>query len=57
MAFVGLLTAAIAGSASRSASLVVLLVITQLLDQVKIRFISVVIIGISKCSPKIVYLF
>ena len=38
--FVGLLTTATAGSASGSASLVALLVITQFLGQVKIRLIS-----------------
>ena len=47
VAFVGLLTAATARSASGSASLVALLVITQFSDQVKIRFISQLINGIS----------
>ena len=45
-AFVGLLTVVTAGSASESASLVVLLVITQFSDQVKIIFISQLINGI-----------
>ena len=47
IAFVGLLTAPTAGSASGPAS-VVLLVITQFSDHVKIRFISQLINGISK---------
>ena len=47
VAFVGLLTAASAGLTSGSASLVALLVITQIPDQVKIRFISQLINGIS----------
>ena len=38
--FVGLLTAATAGSASGSASLAAWLVTTQFSDQVKIKFIS-----------------
>ena len=44
--FVGLLTTATAGSASGSASLLALLVITQISDQVKIRFISQLVNGI-----------
>ena len=40
IAFVGLLTAATAVAASRSASLVAWLIITQFSDQVEIRFIS-----------------
>ena len=47
VAFVELLTAVTAGSAPGSASLVALLVITQFSDQVKIRFISQLIKGIS----------
>ena len=47
VAFVRLLTAVTAGSAPGSASLVALLVITQFSDQVKIRFISQLIKGIS----------
>ena len=46
VAIFGLVTAATAGSASRSASLVALLAITQLSDQVKIRFISQLVNGI-----------
>ena len=49
-AFVGLLTVVTAGSASESASLVALLVITQFSDQVKIRFISQLINGIPRLS-------
>ena len=45
IAFVGLLTAATAGFASVTASLAVLLAITQFLDQVKIIFISQLING------------
>ena len=47
VAFVGLLTAATAGTASGSASLVALLVIPQFSEQVKIRFVSQLINGIS----------
>ena len=50
--FVGLLTAATAGSVSGSTSLFVLLVVTQFSDQVKIRFVSQLINGISSV-PKI----
>ena len=55
--FVGLLTAATAGSASGSASLVALLVITQFSDQVKIRFISQLINGISNVLQKLLKCF
>ena len=51
--FVGLLTAATAASVSGSASLVALLVITQFCDQVKIRFISQLITGISNALQKL----
>ena len=53
VAFVGLLTAATARSESGSASLVALLVITQFSDQVKIRFISQLINGISNVLQKL----
>ena len=52
VAFVGLLTAATAGSASGSASLVALLVIAQFSDQVKIRFTSQLINDISYVLQK-----
>ena len=55
--FVGLLTAATAGSASGSASLVALLVITQFSDQVKIRFILQLINGISNVLQKLLKCF
>ena len=45
-AFVGLLTSATAGSASGSASLVALLVITQFSDYVRVKDISQLISGI-----------
>ena len=51
--FVGLLAAATAGSAVGSASLVALLVITQSSDQVKTRFISHLIHGISSAFQKL----
>ena len=57
VAFVGLLTAATAGSVSRSASLVALLVITQFSDQLKIRFISQLINGISSVLQKLLKYF
>ena len=52
-AFVGLLTAPTAWPASMSASLVTLLVITQFLDQVKMRFISQLINGISSAFENV----
>ena len=57
VAFVGLLTAATAGSVSRSASLVALLVITKFSDQLKIRFISQLINGISSVLQKLLKCF
>ena len=48
IAVVGLITAATAGSASGPASLAALLLITQFLYQVKIRFMLQLINGISK---------
>ena len=57
VAFVGLLTAATAGSVSRYASLVALLVITQFSDQLKIRFISQLINGISSVLQKLLKCF
>ena len=57
VAFVGLLTAATAGSVSRYASLVALLVITQFSDQLKIRFISQLINGISSVLQKLLKYF
>ena len=56
VAFVGLLTAATAGSVSRYASLVALLVITQFSDQLKIRFISQLINRISSVLQKLLFL-
>ena len=56
----GLLTAATAGSASGSAFqdlYVALLVITQILDKVKIRFISQLINGISNVLQKLLKCF
>ena len=53
VAFVGLLTAATAGFVPRSASLVALLVITKFSDQLKIRFISQLINGISSVLQKL----
>ena len=55
--FSGLLTASTAGSASGSASLVTLLVITQFSDQVKMRFISLLIQGISSVFQKLLKCF
>ena len=57
VAFLGLLTAAAAGSASGSVSLVALIVITQYLDQVEIRFISQLINGISNVFRKLLKCF
>ena len=55
--FVRLLTAAPGGFTSGSASLVALLVITQFSDQVKIRFISQLINGISNILQKLLKCF
>ena len=57
VAFVGLLTTATVASASQSASLVALLVITQFLDQVEIRFISQLINGMSSIFQKLLEYF
>ena len=54
VAFIGLLAAATAGLASGSASLVALLIITHFADQLKIKFISQLINGISSVSQKLV---
>ena len=54
---VGLLISATAGLASGSVSLVALLVITQLSDQVKIRFILQLINGISSVLQKLLKYF
>ena len=57
VAFVALSTAATAGSASGSASLVALLVITQFSDQVKITFVSLLINGIFSALQKLLKCF
>ena len=51
--FVGLLIPATGGSASRSASLVALLVITQFSDQVKVKNICQLINGMSSVLQKL----
>ena len=55
--FVRLLTAATGGFAPGSASLVALLVITHFSDQVKTRFISQLINGISSVLQKLIKYF
>ena len=57
VAFVGLLTAATVGLAPGSASLVALLVITQFSEQVKIRFISQLINGLSSVLQNLLSCF
>ena len=52
IAFVGLLTAAIAGLTSEFASLVALLVNTHFSDHIKMRFISQLINGIFSVLQK-----
>ena len=56
-AFGGLLIAATAGSASGSASLVALVVITQFSDQVKVKYISQLINGMSSVLQKLLKYF
>ena len=56
-AFLGVSTATTAGSVSGSASLITQLVITQFSDQVKVRFISQLINGISSVIKKLVKCF
>ena len=57
VAFVGLLTAATAGSASGSASLVAYLVIIQFSDKTKIKFISQLISSLSSSFKKLLKCF
>ena len=57
VAFVGLLTAIIAGFTSGSASLVTLLVVTHFSDQVKKRFTSQLINDISSVLQKLLKCF
>ena len=56
-AFLGVSTATTAGSVSGSASLITQLVITQFSDQVKVRFISQLINGISSVIKKLLKCF
>ena len=57
VAFVGLLISSTAGSASGSASLVALIVITQLSDQVKVKDTSQLINDISNALQKLLKYF
>ena len=57
VAFVGLLTAATAGSASGSTSLVAYLVIIQFSDKTKIKFISQLISSLSSSFKKLLKCF
>ena len=57
VAFVGLLISSAAGSVSGSSSLVVLLVNTQFLDQVKFKDTSQLINGISNVLQKLLKYF